>query len=64
MGFTRPSRSSGSFLYITAALRAFVEANDPASHWPRATRARLLATDPELFAYIERVFNVEFTQTA
>jgi hypothetical protein len=37
-----------------------VEANDPASHWLRATKARLCQIDPELSEYIERLFRDEF----
>jgi hypothetical protein len=41
-----------------------VEANDPASHWPRATKARLAAIDPEMFDYVDRVFTTEFRTAA
>ena len=39
--FVTPYAATGIDEYFAEALRAFVEANDPASHWPRATRARL-----------------------
>jgi hypothetical protein len=52
------------FHIIAEGLRAFVEANDPASHWPRATRVRLQAVDPEMFKYVERLFDGEFRAAA
>jgi hypothetical protein len=57
-------RLQDQFHIIAEALRAFVEANDPASHWPRATKARLEAIDPELFEYVERLFAIEFSVAA
>ena len=62
--FVTPYAATGIDEYFAEALRAYVEVNDPASHWPRATRARLHAIDPELFAYIERVYDVEFCAAA
>ena len=50
--------------YFAEALRAFVEVNDPASHWPRATRARLRHVDPELFNYVERLFSIDLSAAA
>jgi hypothetical protein len=41
-----------------------VEANDPASHWPRATKARLQSIDPGMFGYVEQLFNIEFRAAA
>jgi hypothetical protein len=62
--FITPYAATGIDEYFAEALRAFVEANDPASHWPRATKARLEAIDPEMFAYVERLFQTEFQQAA
>jgi hypothetical protein len=41
-----------------------VEANDPASHWPRAAKARLKAIDREMFEYVEQLFQMEFLRAA
>jgi hypothetical protein len=41
-------------------LRAYVEANDSASPWPRATRARLRHADPAMLDFIEALFEREF----
>ncbi len=62
--FITPYAASGIDEYFAEGLRAFVEANDPASHWPRATKARLAAIDPEMFEYVERLFRVEFCAAA
>jgi len=45
---------------IAEALRAYVEANDVTSHWPRATRVRLKKIDPGLYEYVERIFLADF----
>lgn len=62
--FVTPYAATGIDEYFAEGLRAFVEANDPASHWPRATRARLRSIDPELFAYVNELFRAEFFQAA
>ena len=62
--FVTPYAATGIDEYFAEALRAFVEVNDPASHWPRATRRRLRTLDPELFACIEGLFTVEFAAAA
>jgi hypothetical protein len=62
--FVTPYAATGIDEYFAEALRAYVEANDPASHWPRATKARLQAIDPAMFAYVERLFRVEFAAAA
>jgi len=62
--FVTPYAATGIDEYFAEGLRAFVEANDPASHWPRATRARLAAIDPQMFAYVEQLFRTEFSQAA
>jgi hypothetical protein len=46
--------------YFAESLRAYVEANDPASPWPRATRARLRYGDPGMHAFVELLFQREF----
>ena len=62
--FITPYAATGIDEYFAEGLRAFVEANDPASHWPRATKARLQKLDPELFEYLKRLFSVEFSAAA
>ncbi len=58
--FITPYAATGLDEYFAEALRAFVEANDPASAWPRATRSRLLHVDPALYAYIDDLFRYGF----
>lgn len=61
--FVTPYAATGLDEYFAEALRAYVEANDPASPWPAATRARLLRTDPALYAYVDDLFQHEFRPT-
>jgi hypothetical protein len=58
--FVTPYAATGIDEYFAEALRAFVEANDPSSHWPRATKARLQKLDPNLFEYVDDLFATEF----
>jgi hypothetical protein len=58
--FVTPYAATGIDEYFAEALRAYVEANDNASHWPRATKSRLRSIDPELYAYIQRLFRIDF----
>jgi hypothetical protein len=62
--FITPYAATGIDEYFAEGLRAFVEANDPASHWPRATKVRLRRIDPDLFEYVERLFGVDFSAAA
>ena len=62
--FVTPYAATGIDEYFAEALRAYVEANDPASHWPRATKQRLRTIDPEMFEYVERLFRLEFSRAA
>jgi len=62
--FVTPYAATSIDEYFAEALRAYVEVNDPASHWPRATRQRLRRVDPEMFEYVERLFRVEFRSAA
>ena len=62
--FVTPYAATGIDEYFAEALRAYVEINDPASHWPRATKARLKVIDPRLYEYVERLFRVEFLTAA
>ena len=54
--FVTPYAASGLDEYFAEAMRAWVEANDPQSLWPRATRARLLAIDPAIGAVLASLF--------
>jgi len=58
--FITPYAATGIDEYFAEGLRAFVEANDPASHWPRATKARLRNIDPLLYEYVDRLFRCAF----
>ena len=59
-GFVTPYAATGVDEYFAESLRAYVEANDPASPWPRATRARLRHGDPGMHEFIELLFEREF----
>ncbi len=54
--FVTPYAASGLDEYFAECLRAWVEANDPHSPWPRATRARLREIDPAMAAVMETLF--------
>jgi hypothetical protein len=58
--FITPYAATGVDEYFAESLRAYVEANDRASPWPRATRARLRHTDPGMHEYVEALFEREF----
>lgn len=58
--YVTPYAATGTDEYFAESMRAYVEANDPASFWPRATRARLRRIDAGMYGYLERVFTVEF----
>jgi hypothetical protein len=55
-GFVTPYAASGLDEYFAESLRAWVEANDFCSPWPRATRARLRAVDPAIASVMESIF--------
>jgi hypothetical protein len=54
--FITPYAASALDEYFAEAMRAWVNANDPQSLWPRATRVRLKAIDPIMAAYIGALF--------
>ncbi|HEX4013881.1 MAG TPA: hypothetical protein VHX17_08340 [Candidatus Cybelea sp.] len=58
--FVTPYAATGVDEYFAESLRAYVEANDSASPWPRATRARLRHVDPGMHDYVEMLFEREF----
>jgi hypothetical protein len=62
--FVTPYAATGIDEYFAESLRAFVEANDTNSFWPRATRDRLRRIDPEMYEYVERLFMTEFAKAA
>ncbi len=54
--FVTPYAASGLDEYFAESARAWVEANDARSPWPRATRERLRAIDPRMAAIVESIF--------
>lgn len=58
--FITPYAATGVDEYFAESLRAYVEANDRASPWPRATRARLRHHDAGMHDYVEALFEHEF----
>lgn len=62
--FVTPYAASGIDEFFAEAVRAYVEVNDAASHWPRATRARLRRIDPALYAYVEKLFRFDLPSAA
>jgi hypothetical protein len=60
VSFITPYAATGVDEYFAESLRAYVEANDPASPWPRATRARLRHGDPGMHEFVDRLFEREF----
>ena len=57
--FITPYAATGADEYFAECVRAYVEANDAHSFWPRATRARLERIDPQMHAYLTRVFETD-----
>jgi hypothetical protein len=60
--FVTPYAATGLDEYFAESLRAYVEANDAASPWPRATRERLRRIDPAMHDYVQHLFGTEFSQ--
>jgi hypothetical protein len=54
--FITPYASSGCDEYFAECIRAWVQANDQHSLWPRATRERLAAVDPRMSASVGGLF--------
>jgi len=61
--FVTPYAATSLDEYFAESLRAYVEANDPASAWPKATRERLQSIDAGISSYISRLFEVEFSRS-
>lgn len=57
--FITPYAATGADEYFAECLRAYVEANDAHSFWPRATRASLARIDRAMFEYVDRLFKSE-----
>lgn len=57
--FVTPYAASGLDEYFAESLRAWVDANDPDSPWPRATRTRLRLIDPPMSAIVESIFTYD-----
>jgi hypothetical protein len=64
VSFVTPYAATGVDEYFAESLRAYVEVNDPASPWPRATRARLRHADPGMHDFVELLFAAEFGESA
>jgi len=62
--FVTPYAATGVDEYFAESIRAYVEINDPASLWPRATRRRLLRIDPDMHDYVDTIFRTEFSLAA
>lgn len=58
--FVTPYASTSLDEYFAECLRAYVDANDPMSVWPRATRERLRRVDAAMYDYIAALFLNEF----
>lgn len=62
--FVTPYAATGSDEYFAESVRAYIEANDPQSFWPRATRARLRRIDPQMYEYVDTLFRTGFARAA
>ena len=58
--FVTPYAATGLDEYFAESLRAYVGANDGASPWPKATRARLHCIDRPMHDYLQSLFETEF----
>jgi len=54
--YITPYAASGLDEYFAECTRAWVEANDARSPWPRATRERLRELDPRMASILESLF--------
>ena len=55
--FVTPYAATGLDEYFAEALRAWVEANDPASAWPAVSRERSERLDPAMHGIIKGIFD-------
>jgi len=58
--YITPYAATGLDEYFAEGVRAYVQINDPASFWPRATRERLRRIDPGMYGYVEQLFQTAF----
>lgn len=54
--FVTPYAASSIDEYFAECIRAYVDANDDDSPWPRATPQRLAAIDPPMYTYLSDLF--------
>lgn len=54
--FVTPYAATAIDEYFAECVRAYVEANDAASFWPRATRERLRRVDPVMASIVASIF--------
>ncbi len=54
--FVTPYAATGIDEYFAEGMRAYVDANDPASHWPPVSRSRLRRVDPAMYAIVDEIF--------
>lgn len=59
--FVTPYAATAVDEYFAESLRAYVEANDSKSLWPRVTRMRLRSLDPSMFEFIDALFANELS---
>ena len=57
--FVTPYAATGIDEYFAECVRAWVEANDPASAWPAVSRERLERLDPAMHGIIKGIFEGE-----
>jgi hypothetical protein len=62
--YVTPYAATGLDEYFAESLRAYVEINDAASFWPRATRARLRRIDSGMYEYVDQLFQSAFEVAA
>jgi hypothetical protein len=62
--YVTPYAATGTDEYFAESLRAYIEANDPHSFWPRATRERLRRIDPGMYEYVAELFASGFEAAA
>lgn len=51
--FVTPYAATGLDEYFAESVRAYVEANDPASLWPRVSKSRLRRIDPTMYRIVD-----------
>lgn len=63
LSFITPYASTAVDEYFAESLRAYVEANDSKSLWPRVSRVRLRSLDPVMFDFIHDLFTKELERS-